>query len=237
MSATLDAATIRRLADMHAVYRLFDEAGTLLYVGMSGRTGRRFDDHAVKNWWPLVRTITLEWHDTKAQADLAERRAISTERPRYNKAGLKPAAAISQQQAHERKRRAAEEKQRAIEERRQLIAERKQALAEEKRQIAEEEQRIADEKARLMREMPPRDLLADLDMVMGDHRVNTRDVAAALRALAPEWEPYRKMTGVRLREELKRKGARTINTSGRHYLDPADLRRVRVGGASMRNSA
>ncbi len=85
--ADMDPGVVRRLADMHAVYRLFDEAGRLLYIGMSGRAGRRFDDHAVKRWWPLVRTITLEWHATHAAARLAEKRAIADERPRYNVAG------------------------------------------------------------------------------------------------------------------------------------------------------
>lgn len=79
----VDPATVRRIADMHAVYRMFDEAGRLLYVGISGRA-RRFDDHAVKRWFPLVSLITLEWHATHAAAALAEKRAIATEKPRYN---------------------------------------------------------------------------------------------------------------------------------------------------------
>lgn len=84
---TIDPGVIRRIADMHAVYRLFDHAGRLLYIGMSGRAGRRFDEHAMKNWWPLVSMITLEWHDTAAAAALAERQAIAAERPRYNVVG------------------------------------------------------------------------------------------------------------------------------------------------------
>ena len=183
MSTTLDAATIRRMADMHAVYRLFDEAGHLLYVGMSGRTGRRFDDHAVKAWWPLVRTVTLEWHDTAAQAAVAVRRAIGAERPRYNKIGFQPPKAVPA------KRRAGAPKPASP--------------------------------------GVPRHLLADLDTLIGDRRVKLRDLAGQLRALAPEWTPYQKMNGMRLRDELKRKGVRTINTSGIHYLDPAHLRQAR----------
>jgi hypothetical protein len=194
MSATLDAATIRRLADMHAVYRLFDEAGCLLYVGMSGRTGRRFDDHAIKNWWPLVRTVTLEWHDTAAQAALAERYAINTEHPRYNKARPR-----LPKKPPKRARRPAARK--------------------------------------LEPPAKPRRLLDDLDQVLGDSRVKLRDAIGLLRNLAPGWEPYQKLTGVRLRDELKLKGVRTINSSGTPYLDPADLRWVRVGDTSIRNSA
>lgn len=83
----VDPAAVRRIADMHAVYRMFDEAGRLLYIGVSGRAGRRFDQHSEKRWFPLVGLITLEWHATKAAAELAERRAIAAERPRYNVTG------------------------------------------------------------------------------------------------------------------------------------------------------
>lgn len=84
----LDAGVIRRLADYHAVYRMFDHAGRLLYIGVTGRAGRRFDQHATKRWFPLVAMITLEWHATHAAARLAETRAIAAERPCYNVAGL-----------------------------------------------------------------------------------------------------------------------------------------------------
>ncbi len=87
MTADLDPGIVRRLADMHAVYRMWDHAGRLLYIGMSGRAGRRFDQHAEKRWFPLVSTITLEWYATHAQARLAELRAIADEKPRYNIAG------------------------------------------------------------------------------------------------------------------------------------------------------
>lgn len=87
MTADLDPGIVRRLADMHAVYRMFDHAGRLVYIGMSGRAGRRFDQHATKRWFPLVSTITLEWHATHAEAVLAEKRAIASERPRYNIVG------------------------------------------------------------------------------------------------------------------------------------------------------
>ena len=72
---------------MHAVYRMFDQAGRLLYIGISGRAGHRFDQHAEKRWFPLVSLITLEWHAAQAEAVLAERRAIAAEKPRYNVAG------------------------------------------------------------------------------------------------------------------------------------------------------
>lgn len=83
MIADIDLGAIRRLADLHAVYRMFDGEGHLLYVGMTGHA-RRFDDHGVKRWFPAVATITLEWHSTEASARVAERRIIETEHPRYN---------------------------------------------------------------------------------------------------------------------------------------------------------
>lgn len=86
MITDIDPRVIQRLADMHAVYRMFDRAGKLLYVGKTGHVAR-FDNHATKRWFPLVASITLEWHDTEASAALAEKRAIEAERPRYNIAG------------------------------------------------------------------------------------------------------------------------------------------------------
>lgn len=86
----VDASLVRRLSDMHAVYRMFDAAGGLLYIGRTARPGR-VDEHAEKRWFPLVSVITLEWHPTLADAVLAEARAIAEERPRYNIAGTQAA--------------------------------------------------------------------------------------------------------------------------------------------------
>lgn len=97
MTAELDPRIIRRMADMNAVYRMYSHTGELLYIGMTGRL-RRFDDHAMKRWFPLVSRITLEWHPTEAAARLNERRAIQAERPRYNIAATpkarRPKAAV-----------------------------------------------------------------------------------------------------------------------------------------------
>lgn len=87
-AAIVDA---RRLAEMCALYRMFDDRDRLLYVGITGDLGQRLGEHSFKRWFPLVERITLEWLPTRAAALLAEKRAISTERPRYNKAGTKPA--------------------------------------------------------------------------------------------------------------------------------------------------
>lgn len=54
-----------------------------------------------------------------------------------------------------------------------------------------------------------------------------------LRKLAPDWPPYRSLTGVDLRDLLNGQGVWTINTGNVLRLDPADLRRVRRGGESQ----
>lgn len=77
---------VRCATEMHAVYRMFDRAGGLLYIGITGRS-RRFGEHSDKSWFLLVATITLEWHPTQEAAYWAERRAIFAEKPLYNVAG------------------------------------------------------------------------------------------------------------------------------------------------------
>ena len=70
-----------------------------------------------------------------------------------------------------------------------------------------------------------RDLLADLDAVMtGPDRARLPDVAALLRALAPGWEPYQALTGVRLGQMLRAEGIRVLTTDGYLWLDPAGVR-------------
>jgi hypothetical protein len=83
MISELDPEVVRRLADMYAVYRMFDRDGELLYLGITGHIGR-FDEHSVKTWFRAVRNITLEWHETEASARVSEKYAIVNEQPLYN---------------------------------------------------------------------------------------------------------------------------------------------------------
>ena len=70
-----------------------------------------------------------------------------------------------------------------------------------------------------------RDLLADLATVIrSPDRILVRDAVGLLRELAPSWGRYRSMTATSLRADLLAEGVRTVNASGTHYLDPADLR-------------
>lgn len=68
-----------------------------------------------------------------------------------------------------------------------------------------------------------RELLDDLQEVLGTQRVKVRDAVGLLRGLAPAWGAYRSMTATRLRELLAAENVRVINSSGIYYLDPADL--------------
>lgn len=68
------------------VYRCLDSEGALLYIGSTGNLRRRMRDHrrhAV--WHHLVARIETEAHPSLAEARTAERLAIRSERPSFNK--------------------------------------------------------------------------------------------------------------------------------------------------------
>ena len=73
---------------------------------------------------------------------------------------------------------------------------------------------------------PPRDLLDDLDQILGNDLVPIADVPAQLRALAPGWRPYQALTGKELREQLAELGVKVASTGNRYPLDPAAVRRA-----------
>ena len=73
--------------EMH-VYRCYDSAGDLLYVGCTSMTlAKRLAGHKRKPWWPDVAEVrdqvVIGW---QAARD-AEVTAIKTERPRHNRRG------------------------------------------------------------------------------------------------------------------------------------------------------
>ena len=70
-----------------------------------------------------------------------------------------------------------------------------------------------------------RDLLADLDEVLGEERVPVADVPARLRDLAPDYGGYRGLTGVTLRQILDREyGIKVPSTGNRYPIDPQAIR-------------
>lgn len=70
---------------MTTLYRLFDDNLRLLYVGIAGNPGRRFEQHAGdKPWWGDVAHVrTIHFADRQA-ALAAERQAIQEENPLHN---------------------------------------------------------------------------------------------------------------------------------------------------------
>lgn len=67
------------------LYRLYGEAGELLYVGISDHLGRRLHQHSkTKSWWGDVRRIDCEPHQTRQAAEAAEADAVRRELPLHN---------------------------------------------------------------------------------------------------------------------------------------------------------
>lgn len=68
-----------------ALYRLYDTDGALLYIGIACDLEARWSGHAsTKAWWENVASRTVEWHDERELAEVAETAAIAAERPHYN---------------------------------------------------------------------------------------------------------------------------------------------------------
>lgn len=68
-----------------SVYRLFNSAGEILYIGCSCKPESRWKAHrTLKTWWPEVASNTVDWYDALQEAEAAERSAILAERPKYN---------------------------------------------------------------------------------------------------------------------------------------------------------
>ncbi len=71
--------------DRFRLYRFFDGAGRLLYVGITMDPGSRWKNHSKKKpWWTDVRSMTAEPFPTLEAALAAERAAIKAERPLHN---------------------------------------------------------------------------------------------------------------------------------------------------------
>jgi predicted DNA-binding transcriptional regulator AlpA len=70
------------------LYRFFDAAGALLYVGITCKPYLRFATHrSYTDWWELAASCKLERFPTRATALEAEKDAIATEHPIHNRAG------------------------------------------------------------------------------------------------------------------------------------------------------
>lgn len=67
-----------------ALYRLYDDAGELLYVGIGAQPKSRISEHRKKPWGSEIHSTTTEWHESRDAALAAEAAAIAAERPAYN---------------------------------------------------------------------------------------------------------------------------------------------------------
>lgn len=68
-----------------ALYRLYDADGELLYIGISRKPEKRFEQHAAcKNWWHLVARKVISSCPTEEAALRAEEAAITAEQPLYD---------------------------------------------------------------------------------------------------------------------------------------------------------
>lgn len=70
---------------MAQVYRHFDSAGALLYVGVSLSTIQRLGQHADHSaWFKSIARVEIQHFETRELALKAERDAIIAENPKYN---------------------------------------------------------------------------------------------------------------------------------------------------------
>lgn len=70
------------------VYRVFDQAGRLIYVGETGNLVQRLEHHYLNTWWaPQIGRTKASVFKNREDALAAERAAIRDEDPRWNITG------------------------------------------------------------------------------------------------------------------------------------------------------
>lgn len=69
------------------LYRHFDAAGRLLYVGISLHALHRLAQHRGSPWYAQIARVDIEVHPSRTAALCAEARAIAQERPLFNVRG------------------------------------------------------------------------------------------------------------------------------------------------------
>lgn len=74
------------MSDTTYLYRLYDDAGQLLYIGISNRPVRRWIEHLTSKPWAdqVARMERGHGYPTHADARAAEKLAIRSEYPRHN---------------------------------------------------------------------------------------------------------------------------------------------------------
>lgn len=88
-SADSHGGICRRCQDAAAgpcVYRCYGNAGDLLYIGSTGNRSLRIGSHRSQSpWWPEIADIQYQSFPTIFEARTAERHAIETEHPAFNR--------------------------------------------------------------------------------------------------------------------------------------------------------
>ena len=81
------ASRAHRERQLHEVYILRTEDGTVIYVGVTAQLEARLREHRRKSWWGEVATIDTELIVGKGPASLRELELIHLHEPRYNDQG------------------------------------------------------------------------------------------------------------------------------------------------------
>lgn len=77
--------------ESHILYRFYDAADELLYIGITANPAARFASHKrMKPWWESVTRIEMERFDSRDVLMDAEKKAIEAENPSWNLARPKP---------------------------------------------------------------------------------------------------------------------------------------------------
>lgn len=78
------------------VYRAYDSAGRLLYIGYTNNPVSRFMSHRSQGstWLPYAASVSWEPHSTRRAGLAAESAAIEAERPPYNERGNRAGRAV-----------------------------------------------------------------------------------------------------------------------------------------------
>ena len=77
----------------HVVYRIYDAADRLLYVGVTVDFDARLQNHkSTAGWFPQYDRHELAWYPDRWQAETAEITAIRAEHPVYNARHNQPSA-------------------------------------------------------------------------------------------------------------------------------------------------
>jgi hypothetical protein len=133
-----------------SLYRHFNKARALLYVGISVNPLERLRGHrATSHWYEQIEIVTIEHYPTREVALDAEVEAINTEKPLYNIARVEKSATKLEQEKIEREeqaRRVAEENLHAaaaFEQQLKATQQERQAAAH-KQQLEEQERQKLD---------------------------------------------------------------------------------------------